>query len=180
MRPLRDTAAGLFHVYTHSVWAAPAYFRDNDDRLVFVRRLARATQRFEWTCVAYCLLGTHYHLILEVGDGVLPRGMQWLNFGYAMYFNGRHRSRGHVQMSRYGSRRIEDDSDLLGVFRYMAWNPPKAELCRRPQDWIWSTYAGTVGLAAIASFVDPSLVLATYDLPRELAMASLRKDVEES
>lgn len=180
MRPPRDCHAGLFHVYTHCVWPARAYFRDDDDRWVFLRRLAITTAKFGWTSIAYCLLDTHCHAIVGVGDGVLPRAMQALNWNYAMYFNQRHASRGHVQFARYGSRRIVDDEDLIGVFRYLALNPVDAGLCARPQDWQWSSYAGTVGLAELPSFVDASHIYAAYaPLPRETAIARLRAHVED-
>jgi hypothetical protein len=42
-RRKRDLTAGTFHIYTHSVWAASALFRDDADRMTFVRSLARAT-----------------------------------------------------------------------------------------------------------------------------------------
>jgi hypothetical protein len=73
-RPPRDLAPGLFHVYTHSVWAADALFRDDDDRLTFVRELARTTARTGWRCLSFCLMGTHYHLIVDVDTGVLAKG----------------------------------------------------------------------------------------------------------
>src|SRR3954471_23014850 len=69
----RDASAGLFHVYTHCVWAAPALYRDDVDRLEFLRRLAQVTRITDWNCIAYCLMKTHYHLIVRVGDAVLPR-----------------------------------------------------------------------------------------------------------
>jgi hypothetical protein len=46
-RRCRDKAAGLFHVYTHSVWAAEL-FRDDRDRGVFLRELARAGAKAQW------------------------------------------------------------------------------------------------------------------------------------
>jgi len=49
----RDTSAGLFHVYTHCVWAAPALYRDDVDRLEFLRRLAQVTRIADWNCIAY-------------------------------------------------------------------------------------------------------------------------------
>ena len=94
-----------------------------------------------------CLMRTHYHLILSVEDGVLPRGMHALNFRYACAFNQRHDSRGHVQAARYGSRRIEDDDALMYAFRYVARNPVEAGLCADPADWPWSSYAATIGKA---------------------------------
>jgi putative transposase len=178
-RKQRDTTAGLFHVYTHCVWAAPALFRDNADRLTFLRELARATARVEWTCVAYCLMTTHYHLILDVLDGALPKGMHALNFRYACGFNQRHASLGHVQAARYGSRRIEGDEDMMWTYRYVARNPVEANLCVTPLDWPWSSYAAAAGLAEPQSFVDPSLALRCFGDTRDTAIAAMRAYVEE-
>jgi putative transposase len=160
------------------VWAAPALFRNDLDRTIFLRELARVTRRQAWTCMAFCLLETHYHLLLEVHDSSLPAGMQSLNFRYAIGFNQRYRLRGHTQFDRYGSRRIEDESDLLSAFKYVVLNPVEARLCASPADWPWSSYAGTVGLAPPHSFVDPALVLDCFDGPRELRIAQLRAFVE--
>jgi REP element-mobilizing transposase RayT len=179
-RPLRDTRAGIFHVFTHCVWAAPALFRDDLSRTVFLRELARTTRTFEWTCIGFCLMGTHYHLMLDVPDRALPVGMQSLNFRYAMDFNQRHGMRGHVQFARYGAVRIRDDSHLQTVYKYVARNPVEAQLCGNCEDWPWSSYPAAVGLAEPHSFVDPMRVLASFGLVRELAAAQLRAFVEES
>src|SRR5947209_11387685 len=146
-RPLRDTAAGIFHVFTHCVWAAEAHFRDDVDRTVFVRELARVTRSFEWKCIGYCLMSSHYHLLLQVENNVLPRAMQSLNWRYAMSYNARHAMKGHTQFNRYGASRIADDVDLVGRYRYVMRNPVKAGLCKEPREWQWSTYAATIGLA---------------------------------
>jgi putative transposase len=179
-RPPRDTRAGIFHVFTHCVWAAPALFRDDLNRMVFLRELARATRTFEWTCIGFCLMRTHYHLMLEVPDQALPIGMQSLNFRYAIDFNQRHGMRGHVQFARYGAVRMTDDAHLLAAYKYIARNPVEARLCSNCEDWPWSSYAGTIGLAEPHSFVDPLRVLESLDPVRESAAAQLRTLVEES
>jgi putative transposase len=178
-RPPRDTRAGIFHVFTHCVWAAPALFRDDLSRMVFLRELARATRSFEWTCIGFCLMRTHYHLMLEVPDNALPIGMQSLNFRYAIDFNQRHAMRGHVQFARYGAVRITDDSQLLTAYKYIARNPVEARLCTSCQDWRWSSYAGTIGLAAPHSFVDPMRVLQLLGSVRETAASRLQAFVDE-
>jgi putative transposase len=179
-RPLRDISAGFFHVFTHSVWAADRLYRDDTDRLVFLRELARTIRKARWTCLAFCLMQTHYHLVLEVEDGALPIGMHALNFRYACAYNTRHGMRGHVHGARYGARRLEDDTALLDCFRYVARNPVKALLCASPTQWTWSSYPATVGLADRHSFVDPRKVLACYSGSRELQIAQLREFVEVS
>jgi len=174
---LRDTRAGLFHIYTHCVWAARELYRNDEDRYEFLRRLAHVTAKTSWTCLAYCLMTSHYHLIVDVSDGVLPSAMQALNLPYARNFNQRYGLRGHVQFRRYGSRRIVDDDDLLGVFAYVANNPVEAGLCESPEGWPWSSYAGTVGLAPLASFVDPTRLRSCFRWPDVDAQAALRRRV---
>lgn len=174
----RDLRAGIFHVYTHCVWVAPKLYRDDIDRAEFLRRLA-GVARPGWTCLQYVLMGSHYHLMVQVEDGVLPRAMHWINLAYARHHNRRYALRGHVQYWRYGSRRIEDDTDLVRTYAYVANNPVEAGLCASPADWTWSSYAGTIGVGELASFVDPSRVLACFDWPLD-PRAALRAAVEKS
>jgi hypothetical protein len=175
----RDVTAGMFHVWTHCVWAAPAYYRDDLDRLEFLRRLARITAQMEWRCMGFCLMRTHYHLIVEVNDGVLPVAMQALNHGYACTFNRRHGMRGHVQSRRYGSRRIGGSEDLLTAYAYAMNNPVEAGLCSAASSWRWSSLSGTLGLADPSSFVDDGPVLGCFRSELDPRVA-LRRAVEKS
>ena len=175
----RDTSAGIFHVYTHCVWAADAFFRDDFDRLTFLRELPRAIELAGWTCIAFCLMTTHYHLIIEVPEHGLQHGMHRLNFRYAMHFNRRHAMKGHVQGRRYGATRISDEDFLLDRYRYVARNADEAGLCDHPAAWIWSSYAGTVGLREPYSFVNANPILACFDCPSAVAVARLREFVEK-
>ena len=86
-----------------------------------LRHLARVTAQTEWRCVGFCLMRTHYHLILEVEDGVLPVAMHSLNLAYARQFNRRHGLRGHAQSRRYGSRRIAGNHDPDPA-DYVSWD----------------------------------------------------------
>ncbi len=144
----------------------------------FLRELAGATARVAWRCLAYCLMGTHYHLILDVDADALPRGMHALNFRYAAGFNARHRMKGHVHGTRYNANRIDDETSLLSRFKYVARNPVEAGLCASPEDWPWSSYAATVGLTVAQPFVTDELVMRCLDGPREIALGRLRRYVE--
>jgi putative transposase len=179
-RSHRDKSAGVFHVYTHGVWAADELYRDDVDRSAFLRELVRAGVKVEWDCLAFCLMDTHYHLLLEVDDGALPRGMHSLNFRYAMQFNHRYAMRGHVMGARYDSVRMEDDEHLRNAFKYVVLNPVEAGLVQSPADWPWSTYAGTVGLAAPHTFVADDRVLSALNTTSARATHALRTFVEDS
>jgi putative transposase len=176
---LRDVSAGMFHVWTHCVWAAEAHYRDDHDRLEFLRHLARVTAQTEWRCMGFCLMRTHYHLIVEVEDGVLPVAMHSLNLAYARQFNRRHGLRGHAQSRRYGSRRIAGNHDLIATYGYGMNNPVEAGQCSKASLWRWSSFRGTLGLEPASSFVDDGPILACFR--RELdPRAALRGAVEKS
>jgi len=177
-RQQRDTSAGLFHIYTHCVWAAPALYRDDVDRLEFLRRLAEVARRPGWICVAYCLMRTHYHLIVRVEAGELPPAMHRLNLAYARHYNRRHGLRGRVQFAPYGSRRLHDGGELAVAFAYLANNPVNARLSSSPATWPWCSYGGTVGATALASFVNPREVVGVFEGHGIDPRAALRAFVE--
>jgi putative transposase len=178
-RQCRDVGPGIFHVYAHSV-RSDALFRDDLDRMTFLRELARAGTKCGWTCVAYCLMTTHFHLILKVKDGALPVGMHAVNFRYAAGFNRRHDTRGHVLEARYGSRRIRSGAELLTLFVYVVRNPVAAGLALHPVRWLWSSYWLTVAADPPPTFVDAGLILGELSCTRERAVTMLRAIVEKS
>ena len=161
-RPPRPTHAGIYHAGVRSPHGLP-FFHDPEDRFVFVGLLAEALLFQRVTCLAFCLMSTHYHLLLEVGEGALPRMMKQLNWHYARSVNKRLGGHGHVVGGRYFSVPVSDTDHLLAEFRYIALNPVEAGLCERPEDWSWSSYAGTVGLEPEFGFVDSSLLLASVE-----------------
>ena len=124
------------------------------------------------------MLTTHFHLILDVKDSTLPTGMQELNSRYAMWFNARHRLRGHVFSGRYSAQRIHTDSQLLTTFRYVARNPFEAGVEKEPAVWRWGSYAALAGEIEWFSFVDATRVIDCFGQPRQLAVARLMQFVE--
>jgi putative transposase len=83
----------------------------------------------------------------------LSAGMHRLNGRYAQWFNQRHGFDGHLFQGRFSSKLVESDGHLLSSIRYVLRNPVEAGLCAVPEDWPWSSYSGTVGLAEPSSFV---------------------------
>jgi hypothetical protein len=56
----------------------------------------------------------------------------------------------------------------LSRFRYVARNPVRAGLCRQSEEWPWSSFAGTAGLAEPSSFVADGRILELIDDPSDL------------
>ena len=150
--------AGTYHVWRRTTGPI-LMFRDDFDRTAFCRRLAGSIRKYAWTCVAFVLMPSHFHLVLDVADDVLPPGMRDLFGPYAQQFNRRWGRSGHLRAGPYRLRVVRGDTDLRGTVRYVARNPVRDKLCDWPQEWAWSSYLGTAGYARPFPFVDDRLVL---------------------
>jgi REP element-mobilizing transposase RayT len=139
------------------------YFRDDVDRIAWIGLCVKVIDRYGWRCIAFCQMTTHVHAIVEVPDRSLSAGMHYLNLEYSKGFNARHERFGQFVRKRYGSRRVEDGRDLIGVYAYVVLNPVREGMCPRAEDWRWSSYATTIGISNDFPFVDASLVLAELD-----------------
>ena len=171
--PRGNVPAGTYHVTTRSGGPIPIFI-DDQDRTCFCMLLMRTIKRARWICHSFCLMTTHYHLLLEVPEDALQGGMHVLNGNYAMRFNARHGRSGHLFGERYCCRRVASDGHLLQLLRYIARNPVEAGLVARPSDWYWSSYRGCAALDAGFPFVDSSFVRSYFGADREQAVAQLR------
>lgn len=147
-RQLRtDEPGAIHHVYARGN-RAQAVFADDVDRNRYLRLLARTIEDLRWACLAYCLMTNHLHLLIETPQANLAVGMRRLHGDYALSFNKRHRSFGHLFQGRYGAVRVKDDAQLITVVRYLDRNAAEAGIVRRPEDWPWSSSAALRGATA--------------------------------
>ena len=138
--PREEVPGGFFHIAARAVDGADV-FHEVHDRLSLLALLHGVAQRYEWRCQAYCLMCTHFHLIVQTMKPTLARGMQALCGVYGLRFNKRYERRGHLFGSRYMSVAITSDAHLLEAHRYVARNPVRAGLCSQPGDWRWAATA---------------------------------------
>ena len=179
-RPLRPlVAGGLYHVTTKAT-GRELLFRTDLERGFFLALLGDVVARFHWRCRSYCVLGTHYHLMVETPEPNLDRGMKRLNGLYAQWFNRRDVRAGHLVADRYYSILVERESHAKEVVRYIARNPIGAGLCRSPLDWPWSSYAATIAIEAAPAFLDADELIRWFSPRREAGLRRLRAFVEGS
>jgi len=104
-RPLRiEFPSAVYHVTSRGN-ARHDIVTDEQDRRTFLTLLAHVIERFGWLCHAYCLMGNHYHLVIETPQANLSRGMRQLNGRYTQTFNRRHRRVGHLFQGRFTTKR---------------------------------------------------------------------------
>lgn len=129
---------------------------------MFMGFLAQSVYRCRWTCLAYCLMTNHFHLVLSLSAPNLSAGMHRLNGLYARRFNERHGYVGHLFGARYVSIAITSEAHFLDAIRYVVLNPVTAGLCDDPADWEWSSFRATAGLERCPRFLAAARVRAQF------------------
>jgi REP-associated tyrosine transposase len=126
---------------------------------MFLALLDATVRRYEWCCHAYCLIGNHFHLLVDTPRANISAGMQFLKGEYAAWFNAVSGREGAFFERRFWSRIAVQEGYAFELSRYIALNPVRAGFTRSPADWPWSSYAATVGLEGAPSFLTTSRIL---------------------
>jgi putative transposase len=161
-RPLRIEYEGAVHHVTARGNRRGPIFLDDLDRDRFLALVGDIVDSARWRWHSYCLMGNHYHLVIETPDANLAAGMCRLNSIYAREFNRAHGRTGHLFGERYHTVLVEKDVHLLEVARYVVLNPVRAGLCTHPANWPWSSFRATMGLDQPAQGLDTTWMLEQF------------------
>lgn len=137
-------------------------FTSNSDRTQFLDILATIAAKRRWICHAYCLMGNHYHLLIQTLEPDLGAGMRHLNGRYAVGFNHRSARKEHLFGERYHPAPIRTDAHLLEAARYILLNPVRAGICGRPGDWRWSSFRATMGETPMPPYLESETLLSFF------------------
>ena len=144
-RKLRIQYPGaVYHIINHGD-LQEAIFEDDSDRERFLETLGEVCLKTGWQVHAYCLMGNHFHLVVETPQANLVTGMQWFMSTYTARFNRRHKRSGQLFTGRYKSLVIDGSgTGYLGtVCEYVHLNPARAKLLtskKRLSDYPWSSF----------------------------------------
>ena len=145
-RPPRvDYQGAIQHIAVNGNNREPM-FRNDDDRNRCLRLLGQTAETYGWEVWSYCLMDTHWHLVLRTPQLTLSNGMRRLNSCYARLFNIVHVRTGHSIRHRFMSVPVDDEPHLKELTRYLPLNPVRGGLVKHPEAWQWSSYPAQLGL----------------------------------
>ena len=181
-----------YHVYSRGVNNQPI-FLDEQDHVVFLGYLKRYLSNkpdkrpnrkpvrslaSDIDLLAYCLMQNHIHLLIyqHSDERALPALMQRVLTVYSMYFNKKYNRVGPVFQSRYLASRVDSNTYLHHISRYIHRNPK-----------LWSEYEFSslkyyTG-DAYADWIKPGAILELFDnSPKKYFdfIASMDEDDEET
>lgn len=110
-------------------------FENLGDYRYFTSLLARAVRQGRVEVHSFCLMATHFHLLVRSLDGNLSETMRWIQNRYVRRFNRQRKRDGPLFRGRFLSKIVEDDPYRCVLVRYIDFNPVKARLVVRPEHY---------------------------------------------
>lgn len=165
-RPCRLQAENcLYHITSRGDDRKKIFVHDRDYQK-FLEYLKSAKDKFKFYLYAYCLIGNHYHLLLEITSPNLSRIMQYVNTAYTAYYNTKHKRSGHLFQGRFKSILVEADSYFAELTRYIHLNPLRAKIVDSPEKYRWSSYSAYINNES-SDFIDKDRImgLLNVDIP---------------
>lgn len=169
---------GLFHVISR--------FRDGEyymnlegARAAYLRFLGVAAKKSSARVIAYCLMSSHVHLVLQLGADPLGRFTKSVHSGFAQWVNEQRRGLGAVFADRPKSVLVHAETHGLALVRYVHNNPVRAGLVERAADSDWSSHRAYLGLEEAPPWLAVGALLGEDDEERVLARRELASFVDE-
>ncbi len=182
-RLARVVVPGLPHHVTQRGNGGARVFFSDDDHALYLKLLTAACVAERVRCLAYVLMSNHVHLILVPKDAEgLSKAMSSVHRAYAGILNARRKKTGHFWQGRFGCVAM-DGEHAVTALRYVLLNPVRAKLCKKPEQWQWSSARAYIkqfddGLTDTADFTQqfPDIASLLADNPeREMADMLLRR-----
>lgn len=134
----KQSKYGIFHVMLRGI-DRQVIFQDDEDCEKYLQCLADTQEISDFTLYAYCLMGNHVHLLIQEGKESLSQIFKRIGVRYVYWYNWKYKRTGHLFQDRFKSEPIEDDAYFLAVLRYIYQNPVKAGICKKAEEYRWSS-----------------------------------------
>ncbi|HUV84325.1 MAG TPA: transposase [Methanosarcinales archaeon] len=138
-RPWREEyIGGIYHVIARGN-NKEYIFKESIDKGYFIKIIKESMEGMNYRLYGYVLMDNHYHLLLQVFDKKLQEIMHQINNKYSKYFNYKYKRVGHVFQGRYKAILVQDERYLISLLRYIHQNPLKAGMCKKVEEYKWSS-----------------------------------------
>ena len=145
-RKVKLCAGHYYHLFNRGVNRQPIFLCE-DNWGYFIARMRHYFRPELVDIVAYCLMPTHYHLLVHLKtDDFATKVMQPFGVSYTKAINRQQGRVGPLFQGPFRAVWVDKDEYLLHLSRYIHVNPVAAGLVARPEEWAFSSYRDYVGL----------------------------------
>lgn len=136
--------SGIYHIMLRGI-NQQQIFEEAEDYCKFLDILKECKAICEFKLFAYCLMGNHIHLLIQEGSETLEQIFKRICGRFVYWYNIKYRRVGHLFQDRFKSEPVDSEIYFLTVLRYIHQNPIKASLCKRIEDYAYSSYSEYLG-----------------------------------
>lgn len=115
-------------------------FEEPEDYEKFIQIIKDCKAISGFKIFAYCLMGNHIHLLIMPETEPIEQIFKRIGGRFVYWYNIKYQRTGHLFQDRYKSEPVENDEYLLTVIRYIHQNPIKAGICKKLEDYNYSSY----------------------------------------
>jgi putative transposase len=127
------------HIYSRAL-QGQFIFENRNDFNYFKSLLLRTKEKNHYRIHHYCLMNTHFHLVIQLESlDDFSHGMKALKQDYVKWMQNEKQYTGPAWWGRFGSQLIMDEKYLYACGLYIEYNPVKAEMVRKPEQWLYSS-----------------------------------------
>lgn len=166
----KKSKTGIYHIILRGI-NRQIIFEDGEDAGKFLQTLKDCKEKSGYKLYAYCLMGTHIHLLIKEEKEDLGIIMRRIGAGYVYWYNWKYERCGHLFQDRYKSEVVENENYLLTVLRYIHQNPLKAGVVKDIKEYKWSSYSEFIGKNII---IDSDFILDLFSKDRKKAVDSFK------
>ena len=131
--------SGIYHIMLRGINKQDIFLEDEDYRR-FLKTLLESKRKSNFELYAFCLMSNHVHLLLKENDTNIATIMKQVECSFVYWYNKKYERVGHLFQDRFRSEPVNDDEYLLTVLRYIHKNPVKANLVKKCEDYLYSSY----------------------------------------
>ena len=179
-RPLRIEYPGAWYHAMNRGLNQYSIFLHNSDYELFITVIKEACKLFNVFVSSYCLLPSHYHLLLCTPEGNLGRFMRHLNGVYTQRHNREHKKDGPLFRGRYKAILVQEEEYLTRVVRYIHRNPLNAKMVDNLSSYQWSSHKVYESGKSKEAWLDIDVVLESFSNKRKQAVKIYKNFVEQS
>ena len=116
-------------------------FEKDEDKEEYIRLITKIKKDVCIEIISYCIMSNHVHMLTkEESNNILSEFMHKLNTLYGIYYNKKYNRVGYVFRGRFKSQQIYSEKQLYTCINYIHNNPVKANICKLPQEYKYSSY----------------------------------------
>lgn len=152
-RKHRLVSSLVFHIYNRGANRIPIFSEDADCHR-FIDLIASYRDRFLFSIYHWCIMHTHFHLLLELAEPrLISCVMAGLGRAYTHYHHKTHGTCGFLWQGRFGLQPIQKERYLIACGRYIERNPVRAKIVEDASQYRFSS-AGFYCLGAPDEITD--------------------------